>query len=67
MLTFTLSKPGWIIKSIIIYNEVLFDGSDTLAVHPQQSSSQIAVPLKSDKNQELYLDINIMVGPGSNS
>jgi hypothetical protein len=25
------------------------------------------VPLKSDKNQELYLDIKIMVGPGSNS
>jgi Bardet-Biedl syndrome 2 protein len=35
MLSFTLSKPGWIIKSIIIYNEVLFEGSDSLAVHPQ--------------------------------
>ena len=35
LLTFTLSKPGWIIKCIIIQNEVLFEGSDSLAVHPQ--------------------------------
>jgi len=34
VLTFTLTKPSWIIKGIMIFNETLFGDSDSFAVHP---------------------------------
>jgi|LauGreDrversion4_2_1035121.scaffolds.fasta_scaffold122834_3 hypothetical protein len=38
ILNFNMKRPGWVIKSVIIFNEVLFEGSDSIAVHPQQST-----------------------------
>lgn len=34
LLTVQVMKPGWIIKSVVIFNEALFEG-DSHAVYPQ--------------------------------
>jgi Bardet-Biedl syndrome 2 protein len=66
VLSFALAKPGWIIKSVILINEVLFEG-DSYAVYPDKSTAHVAIPLKAEKNQELILDIKVLVGAGANS
>eukprot|EP00347_Sterkiella_histriomuscorum_P000293 403376439 len=67
ILTINLRKPGWIIKSVILQNDALFEGSDTHVVYPSQSVNQIQIPLKADKNQELIIDIKVLMGAGLNS
>ena len=61
-----MSKPGWIIKSVILFCEALFEG-DSYALHPNQATSSVTIPIKYDKNMELTLDIRILLGPGIHS
>ena len=66
LLTVSVFKPGWIIKSVVIYNEALFEG-DSFVSYPSQSTSQLQIPLKCEKNQEQVLDLRVMVGTGIHS
>jgi hypothetical protein len=40
LLTVSIAKPGWIIKSVVIYNEALFEG-DSYVAYPTQSQNSI--------------------------
>lgn len=67
-MNFILTKPGWIIKSVTLFNETLFpDSGDCLVVQPQASTTQISVPLRSEKNIETQIDIRVLTGAGTNS
>ncbi len=38
ILSCAIKKAGWIIKSVVIFNEALFEG-ESFAVHPSQSTN----------------------------
>lgn len=62
-----LDKPGWIIRSVIMFSDSLFKGG-SFAVHPAESSNAILVPLSSVKNAvEAKVDLKILIGAGINA
>jgi len=67
VLNISIKKPGWIIRSVVIFNETLFEAGGSLALHPPTPTAQVLIPLKTEKNQELLLDLRIMVGTAANS
>jgi hypothetical protein len=65
-LNISIKKQGWIIRSVVIFNEILFEG-ESFVVHPNTGVNQIQIPMKLDKNVELELDIRVLMGTGLNS
>lgn len=61
-----MSKPGWVIRSVILYSDLLFAGG-SFAVHPETSTNTVVVPLKRDKNVEETIMIQVLMGAGMNA
>ena len=61
-----LEKPGWIIRSVILFSDTIFDGG-SFAVHPSESTSALKVPLRSAKSSQETIDIRVLIGAGINA
>lgn len=61
-----LQRPGWIIRSVILYSDTLLKGG-SFVVHPSESSSQCVVPLSHTKNGAESVDVRILIGAGINA
>ena len=61
-----LEKPGWIIRSVILYSDTLFDGG-SLVVHPSESTNYVKAPFKHNKNASESVDIRVLIGAGVNA
>ena len=61
-----LEKPGWIIRSVILFSDTLFEGG-SFAVHPSESVNQVKVPLTHKKNSAEPIDIRVLIGNGINA
>ena len=62
----SILKPGWVIRSVILFSDTMFKGG-SFAVHPSQASSQIVVPLSQPKNTVDTLNIKILLGASMNA
>ena len=63
VLTISISSPGWIIKSVILYNEDLFKSSNGLYVDMlTQSQNQVSIELESTKFSEQLIEGKLVVG-----
>ena len=61
-----IQKPGWVIRSVILFSDTMFKGG-SFAVHPSQASSQVKVPLSQPKNSADTLNIKILLGASMNA
>ena len=61
-----LEKPGWIIRSVILYSDTLFEGG-SFVVHPSESTNQVKAPLTHAKNAPEAVDIRVLIGAGINA
>ena len=61
-----LEKPGWIIRSVILYSDTLFTGG-SLAVHPSDSTNYVKAPITHTKNTSETVDIRVLIGAGINA
>ena len=65
-LTIKLQKPGWIIRSVVLFSDTLFAGG-SFAVHATESSNTVVVPLSQSKNGSESIDIRLLIGAGINA
>ena len=61
-----LEKPGWIIRSVLLFSDTLFPGG-SFAVHLSESSNQAKVPIKHSKSTAESMDIRLLIGAGINA
>ena len=61
-----LEKPGWIIRSVILYSDTLFTGG-SLVVHPAESTNQVKASFTHAKNTCESVDIRVLIGAGINA
>ena len=61
-----LEKPGWIIRSVLLFSDTLFSGG-SFAVHLSESSNQAKVPIKHSKSTAESMDIRLLIGAGINA
>ena len=65
-LVVTISKPTWIIRSVILYSDAFFKGGSHV-VYPMQSTNQVVVPLRKDANSEELVEVKVLIGAGINA
>ena len=63
-----INKPSWIVKSIIISSDSLYQSNDN--VYSQvllNSSNTVSIPIRSDNNESHNLEFKLVIGLGLNS
>ena len=64
-----VTKPGWIIKSVIASSESLFQGGSHV-IQPlgsQGSLSEVKLKIQKDKYSTEMIDLKVLLGGGSNA
>jgi hypothetical protein len=63
-----INKPSWIVKSIIISSDSLYQSNNN--VYSQvllNSSNTVSIPIHSDNNESHNLEFKLVIGLGLNS
>jgi hypothetical protein len=64
-----VTKPGWVIKSLMALSEAMFEGG-TYVVQPLRSSqvtNQLMMGVKNAKFTDEKVDFKVMMGAGANA
>jgi hypothetical protein len=68
-LVISVTKPGWIIKSVVALSESLFEGGSHV-IQPIGSSSsvnEVKLQVRKDKFSTDQIELKVMLGAGSNA
>lgn len=62
-----VKKPGWVIRSVILFSDSLFPKGGSHAIYPITSTNKLIVPLNKEKNTAEQINITILMGAGLNA
>jgi hypothetical protein len=70
LITAKVTKPGWIIRSVIASSEALFPGTGVHIVQPlggAQAPNEVSLQVRSHKFSEETMQLQILLGAGYNA
>lgn len=63
----SVKKPGWCIRSVLLFSDGMFPKGGSHAVHPITSTNKLVVPLRKEKNNTEQINITVLLGAGLNA
>jgi hypothetical protein len=63
----TCTKPGWCVRSVMLFSDGVFPKEGSFAVHTQTSTNKVTVPISKEKNTEEQIIITFLLGAGLNA